>query len=34
MPVSLQLTAKRLEEEKVLQVTETILQAVNPEYKP
>jgi len=34
MPVSLQLTAKRLEEEKVLQVTEAILQAVKSEYKP
>lgn len=30
MPVSLQLVAKRLEEEKVLGMTETVLQAINP----
>ncbi|KAL5426941.1 hypothetical protein PMIN06_009817 [Paraphaeosphaeria minitans] len=30
MPVSLQLVAKRLEEEKVLAMTETVLQALNP----
>ncbi|KAJ4292734.1 hypothetical protein N0V90_009397 [Kalmusia sp. IMI 367209] len=30
MPVSLQLVAKRLEEEKVLAMTETVLQAIHP----
>jgi amidase len=29
MPVSLQLVARRLEEEKVLAMTETVLQAIN-----